>query len=97
MNYRIETVSSRIKRELFRIPPLDRQRIAEAVQTLADDPRPPGVKQLELNVYRLRVGDYRVIYKVFDAEGVILIGRVARRSESTYRGLRRLFEPGRSD
>ncbi len=97
MNYRIETVNSRIKRELLRIPPLDRQRIAEAVQTLADDPRPPGVKQLELNLYRLRVGDYRVIYKVFDDEKVILIGRVARRSESTYRGLHRLFEPGRSD
>jgi len=97
VNYRIETVSSRIKRELLRIPPLDRQRIAEAVQTLADDPRPPGVKQLELSVYRLRVGDYRVIYKVFDDEKVILIGRVARRSESTYRGLHRLFEPGRSD
>jgi mRNA interferase RelE/StbE len=97
VNYRLETVSSRIKRELLRIPPLDRQRIAEAVQTLADDPRPPGVKQLELNLYRLRVGDYRVIYKVFDDEKVILIGRVARRSESTYRGLHRLFEPGRSD
>jgi len=97
VNYRIETVSSRIKRELLRIPPLNRQRIAEAVQTLADDPRPPGVKQLELNLYRLRVGDYRVIYKVFDDEKVILIGRVARRSESTYRGLHRLFEPGRSD
>ena len=97
MNYRIETVSSRIKRELLRIPPLNRQRIAEAVQTLADDPRPPGVKQLELNLYRLRVGDYRVIYKVFDDEKVILIGRVARHSESTYRGLHRLFEPGRSD
>ena len=97
MNYRIETVSSRIKRELLRIPPLDRQRIAEAVQTLADDPRPPGVKQLELSVYRLRVGDYRVIYKVFDDEKVILIGRVARRSENTYRALRRLFEPGRSE
>ena len=97
MNYRIETVNSRIKRELLRIPPLNRQRIAEAVQTLADDPRPPGVKQLELSVYRLRVGDYRVIYKVFDDEKVILIGRVAHRSENTYRALRRLFEPGRSD
>jgi len=97
VSYRIETVSSRIKRELFRVPPLDRQCIAEAVQALDDDPRPPGVKQLEFSVYRLRVGEYRVIYKVFDAQGVILIGRIARRSESTYRGLRRLFEPGRSD
>ncbi|MFQ6090083.1 MAG: type II toxin-antitoxin system RelE/ParE family toxin [Candidatus Bipolaricaulia bacterium] len=91
MRYRIEAVSSRIKRELRRIHPADRQRISEAVEALADDPRPPGVKQLEPDVYRLRVGDYRVVYKVFDAEGVILIGRVVRRSESTYRDLRRLF------
>lgn len=97
MIYRIETASSQIKRELCRIPPLDRQSVAEAVQRLADDPRHSGVKQLELNTYRLRVGGYRVIYKVFDAEGVVLIGREARRSESTYRGLRRLFELGYSD
>ena len=62
MTYRIETVSSRIKRELRRIPPSERQRIAEAVQALADNPRPSGVRQLEPGVYRLRVGDYRVIY-----------------------------------
>lgn len=92
MTYRIEAVSSRIRRELRVIPRPDRQRIAQAVQALADDPRPPGVKQLEPNVYRLRVGDYRVIYKVFDAEGVILVGRVVRRSERTYRGWQRLFE-----
>jgi mRNA interferase RelE/StbE len=92
VTYRIEAVSSRIKRELRRIPPHDRGRIAQAVQALAEDPRPPGARQLEADVYRLRVGDYRVIYKVLDAEGVVLIGRVARRAESTYRGLRRLFE-----
>jgi len=62
------------------------------VQALADDPRPPGVVQLEQDIYRLRVGDYRVIYKVLDEERIILIGRIARRSESTYRNLRRLFE-----
>ncbi len=92
MTYRVETVSGRIKRELRRIHPPDRQRIAEAVQSLADDPRPAGCRQLEADVYRLRVGDYRVIYKVLDTEGVILIGRITRRSESTYRSLRRLFE-----
>jgi mRNA interferase RelE/StbE len=92
MTYRIEAVSSRIRRELRIIPRPDRQRIARAVQALTDAPCPPGVKQLEPNVHRLRVGDYRVIYNVFDAEGVILIGRVARRSERTYRGWQRLFE-----
>ena len=62
------------------------------MQALADDPRPPGIVQLEQNVYRLRVGDYRVIYKVLDEERIILIGRIVRRSEGTYRDLRRLFE-----
>jgi mRNA interferase RelE/StbE len=90
--YQVESASSRIKRELRRIPRPDRGRIAEAVQALADDPRPPGVVQLEQDVYRLRVGDYRVIYKVLEEERVILIGRIVRHSEGTYRDLRRLFE-----
>jgi mRNA interferase RelE/StbE len=90
--YQIESASSRIKRELRRISPPDRVRIAEAVQALADDPLPPGVVPLEQDVYRLRVDDHHVIYKVLDEERIILIGRVARRSESTYRDLRRLFE-----
>ena len=90
--YQIESASSRIKRELRRIPPPDRARIAEAVQALADDPCPPGVVPLEQDVYRLRVGDYHVIYQVLDEERIILVGRIVRRSESTYRNLRWLFE-----
>jgi mRNA interferase RelE/StbE len=90
--YQIESVSSRIKRELRRIPRPDRERIAEAVQALADDPHPPGVVQLEQDVYRLRVDDHHVIYRMLEEERIILIGRVVRRLESTYRDLRRLFE-----
>ena len=90
--YQIESANSRIKRELRRISPPVRVRIAEAVQALADDPRPPGVMQLESDVYRLRVDDHHVIYKVLDEERIILVGRVVRRSESTYRNLRWLFE-----
>ena len=90
--YQIESASSRIKRELRRILPPDRARIAEAVQALADDPCPPGIVQLEQDVYWLRVSDYRVIYKVLDEDRTILVGRIVRRSESTYRNLRRLFE-----
>jgi mRNA-degrading endonuclease RelE of RelBE toxin-antitoxin system len=37
---------------------------------------------------RLRVGDYRVIYLVLDDERVVIVARVARRNEGTYRGLR---------
>lgn len=37
-------------------------------------------------VYRVRVGNYRVIYEVYDKENVVLISRVLRRTETTYRG-----------
>jgi mRNA interferase RelE/StbE len=77
--YQIESASSHIKRELRRVPPPDRARIAEAVQALSDDPRPPGVVQLEQDVYRLRVDDHCVIYKVMEEERIILIGRIVRR------------------
>lgn len=90
--YQIESANSFIKRELRRLHRPDRVRIAEAVQALADDPRPPGVVPLEQDVYRLRVDDHCVIYKVMEEERIILIGRIIRRTESTYRDLRRLFE-----
>ena len=90
--YRIETPRARIKRELRSIPPKDRERVIEAIEALQEDPRPYGIVQLEPNVYRLRVGDYRVIYKVFDKEQLVLIGRVARRSEKTYQDFEDLFE-----
>lgn len=96
MRYRIEALSGRIERELRRIISTDRQRVAEAVQALADDPRPSGARQLEPDIYRLRVGSYCVVYKIFDDEGIILIGRIARRSESTYHDLARLFGRYRS-
>ncbi len=82
--YRVEAISTRIRRELRRIPPADRQRVVAAIRRLAENPRPSGIKQLAPNVYRLRIGSYRVIYRVFDEERLILIGRVARRSERTY-------------
>ncbi len=89
--YRIEAARSRIKRELKRIPEADRARVAEAIAELRDQPRPADAIQLEPDVYRIRVGDYRVIYKVYDEQQLILIGRVVRRGESTYRGIGSLF------
>ncbi len=89
--YRVEAPSTRIKRELRSIPVHDRERIIKVVKALKENPRPHGIVQLEPNVYRLRVGGYRVIYKVFDREQLVIIGRVARRSEKTYQSIRDLF------
>jgi mRNA interferase RelE/StbE len=76
--------------EMRRLPSDQRQRIDRAILALSEDPRPAGckpVKDAPRGTYRLRVGDYRVIYSVLDAEGVVVVARVCKRDESTYRGL----------
>lgn len=90
--YRIETVSTRIRRELRQIPKQDLGRIGDAIAQLAHNPVPLRAIQLEPNMYRIRVGEYRVVYKVYEDEQLVLIGRVARRNESTYRRLTDLFD-----
>ncbi len=89
--YRAEASSTRIKRELRSIPLHDRERVIKVIEALKENPRPHGIVHLGPNVYRLRVGDYRVIYKVFDREQLVIIGRVVRRGEKTYQGIRGLF------
>lgn len=90
--YRIEAARSRIKRELKRVPEANRTRIAAAVTELRNQPRPPDAIQLEPDVYRIRIGEYRVIYKVYDEDRLVLIGRIARRGEDTYKGIGSLFD-----
>ncbi len=76
---------------MARLPRQDQARILAVIKALAEYPRPAGcrpVKVAEKGTYRLRVGDYRVVYVVREDEQVVIVARVVRRSESTYRGLR---------
>ena len=78
------------RKEMRRLPRDLRQRIDEAILGLTEDPRPAGCKSVNdapRGTYRVRVGAYRLIYTVLDAEGVIVVARVRKRDESTYRGL----------
>jgi mRNA-degrading endonuclease RelE of RelBE toxin-antitoxin system len=53
---------------------------------LAIEPRPAGVAKLAgTDFWRLRIGDLRVIYLIDETEDLIVVLKVARRSESTYR------------
>jgi mRNA interferase RelE/StbE len=55
-------------------------RINNAIALLAENPRPTGVKKLTAREgYRIRVGDYRILYQIDDADKLILIFRVAGR------------------
>jgi mRNA interferase RelE/StbE len=61
----------------------DRQRIVTRVRSLARDPKPFGSEKLsgKENLYRLRVGRYRVVYSVSDEELVVVIVRVGHRKD----------------
>jgi mRNA interferase RelE/StbE len=60
------------------------RRIFPKIQSLARQPRPSGCRKLtgEENLWRIRVGEYRVIYSVDDANGVVDIVRVRHRSRA---------------
>ncbi len=58
-------------------------RVIVAIQSLAANPRPPGCRKLvgSKNDWRIRVGDYRVIYEIADAIRVVRVNRVRHRRE----------------
>lgn len=87
MAYRIE-IERRAYKALGRLPKRDRLQVATAIDALAEDPRPGGcvpVRAAPKGTYRIWVGDHRVVYVVLENEEVIIVARVARRSETTYR------------
>ena len=77
----------RAQRELDGVPRRDFERIDATLWALRDIPRPMGVHKLEGDLHRVRVGDWRVLYVILDHERRIVIVRVARRSERTYKFL----------
>lgn len=83
---------SNLEKQLLRIPSKERLRIVETLRSLALEPRPPGCVKLENNLYRVRQGSYRIIYGIFDTEIVVVICKVARRSEDTYKDIQPLLK-----
>jgi mRNA interferase RelE/StbE len=82
MTYRITMTATAVK-ERERLDVTMRTRVDQAVRNLRDTPRPPGVKKLSGSQqdWRIRVGDYRVLYEIDDRAGVITIWRIAHRRQ----------------
>lgn len=81
-NYEIEFVKS-AQKELNKLPPSIRLRIAKAIYLLSTDPRKGNVRPMVgSKSWRLRVGDYRVVYDIYDNKLVILIIRIRHRKEA---------------
>ena len=80
-NYRLLIKPSAAK-ELLALPAKDRKRIAAKLQRLASEPRPPGTEKLSgQEKYRLRQGDYRVLYAVDDDEAAVVIVKIGHRRD----------------
>ena len=86
--YRVELKPAAAK-ALAKVPRKDRERIARRIDALADNPRPHQVEQLGGQsevVYRIRAGNYRVLYQVADDVLLVLVVRIADRKDA-YREL----------
>jgi mRNA interferase RelE/StbE len=77
-NYRIE-VTPAAARQLRKLDPPARRRIQAAVELLGSDPRPAGAKKLVGGEWRVRTGDYRVVYEIRDDVLVVLVIAVGHR------------------
>jgi mRNA interferase RelE/StbE len=82
MRYSV-TLSPAAARQLRTFDPEVRRRIQAAIELLADNPRPPASTRLVggAGEWRVRTGDYRVIYEIHDGELLVLVLRMAHRRE----------------
>lgn len=87
MAYKV-AFTQRATREFNSLPRQAQVRLAPRIEALADEPRPHGVRKLtaEEELYRIRVGDYRVIYTIRDDELLVLVVDVGNRREIYRRG-----------
>jgi len=84
--------------ELGKLPSSARERVRQRIGALADNPRPQGAKKLGSaeDLWRVRVGDYRVLYAIRDRQLLVLVVRVGDRRH-VYDRLRRLAREAKGD
>ena len=76
-------LTKRVERQLSKLVPEVQIRLQIAIDALDENPRPDGVKKLKGkdNQYRLRVGDYRIIYTIEDQKLLIVVVQLGARSD----------------
>jgi mRNA interferase RelE/StbE len=85
MTYAVEL--GPVRKDLRALDDQTRRRILRALIGLEVNPRPPGAKKLrgESELWRVRVGDYRILYSIEEAGLVVLVVKIGHRRE-VYRG-----------
>lgn len=70
------------QKQISKIPPQDNQRIKAAIRKLSEVPRPHGCKKLVGRpAFRIRVGNYRIVYEIHDKKLIVLIVDVGHRRD----------------
>ena len=84
--YKIE-LRRKAQRSLDRLPKSDFGAVLDAVKGLANSPRPKGVEKIKsAGLWRIRQGDYRIVYSIDDGQKIVTILRIGHRRE-IYRSL----------
>lgn len=69
-------------RAIRKLPPEAKRRIEAAIELLAEDPRPPAAKKLTARPeWRVRTGDYRVLYRIEDQVLIVVVVHAGHRRE----------------
>lgn len=86
MAYTVET-ERKVAKQIAKLPPRDRERIRVTIHKLGSTPRPAGVEKLTaIGAYRVRTGNYRIVYTIKDTIRVVKVIKVGHRRE-IYKGL----------
>ncbi len=81
MSYSIR-ILRRAQKALARLPKRDYERVRDAIRALAENPRPPGARKLrDREGWRIRVGVYRVIYEIDDANRAVTVLDIGHRGD----------------
>jgi mRNA interferase RelE/StbE len=81
MSYNIQ-ILRRAQKELGQLPKQEYERIRGAVKNLSQDPRPQGCKRLTgREGWRIRVGDYRIIYEIDDSQNKLTVLHIGHRRD----------------
>jgi mRNA interferase RelE/StbE len=76
------TYLPKAEKAVARLPKRIQSRVLEQIAKLAENPRPVGsIKLKDSELYRIRVGDYRVLYTIDDGELIVLVVDVANRKD----------------
>jgi mRNA interferase RelE/StbE len=81
MSYSL-SVLRRAQKELADVPAADQERIAAAIHDLGEDPRPSGCRKLTgREGWRIRVGNFRVIYEIDDGQRLVTVLHIGNRRD----------------